>query len=493
MLLISTRNAAEQKTPLKAVLKGIAPDGGLYVPENFPELSLEAISQLQHKTYQEMAGLILSKYIDMTQEELTELAQRAYESFDDAQVAPLVKLPKGEFILELFHGPTLAFKDMALQVLPRLMSAALQREEPDKKVLILTATSGDTGKAALEGFKDVPNTAIVVFFPDQGVSDMQKLQMVTQRGNNTFVSAVVGNFDDAQTGVKRIFADQQMEKELAQKGYALSSANSINFGRLAPQIVYYIYSYVRLLERGEISLGEKINFVVPTGNFGNILAAYYAKQMGLPVHKLICASNKNNVLTDFFRKGIYNKNREFYKTISPSMDILISSNLERLLFELFDRDDQKVRELMESLMAKGEYAIGEEERAKLEQVFYGEYCNEQETEKAICDTFAQEGYLLDTHTAVAKAVYDKYLADTNDQTKTVIVSTASPYKFAADVLSAVSGEPSQGDAFAMAQKLEQKTGVAIPANILELRDLPVRHDHVEPKEHLADFVRAVLK
>lgn len=493
MLLISTRNAAEQKTPLKAVLKGIAPDGGLYVPMDFPTLSLDRIEQLQKKSYEEIAGIILSRYIDMSEQELTALTKSAYQSFDDTQVAPLVKLPKGEFVLELFHGPTLAFKDMALQVLPRLMSAALQREANGKKVLILTATSGDTGKAALEGFKDVPNTAIVVFFPDQGVSDMQKLQMVTQRGDNTFVSAVIGNFDDAQTGVKKIFANQQIEADLAGKGYSLSSANSINFGRLAPQIVYYIYSYVRLLERGEITLGDEINFVVPTGNFGNILAAYYAKKMGLPIHKLICASNKNNVLTDFFRKGVYDKNREFFKTISPSMDILISSNLERLLFELFDRDARKVQELMDSLMSNGQYSIGEEQRKKLEQIFYAEYCNEQETAKAICDTFEKEHYLLDTHTAVAKAVYEKYMRDTNDETKTVIVSTASPYKFAADVLSAVCGEQSQGNAFEMAQKLEQKTGVPIPANILELRDLPVLHSHVEQKEHLADFVRAVIQ
>ena len=403
MKLISTRNTGEQMEASQATLKGIAPDGGLYVPSDFPHIG--NIDSLKDLPYPALAARVLELFFDDI-DGLDALAKEAYSSFDDEAVAPVVKIAPGEFMLELWHGPTLAFKDMALSVLPRLMTAAMKTGGKD--VLILVATSGDTGKAALEGFCDVARTRIIVFYPDDGVSDMQRLQMVTQEGANTDVFAVRGNFDDAQNGVKAIFMDSAFANTVENQGYALSSANSINFGRLAPQIAYYFWAYAQLLTRGEIAPSERINFVVPTGNFGNILAAYYAKQMGLPVAKLICASNKNNVLTDFFRKGEYTMNREFYKTMSPSMDILISSNLERLLFELTGRDAQAVKDMMRHLKDEGAYAIDGGAKKALEEDFYADWCSEEETMACIRDTFTQKGYLLDTHTAVAAGVYEKY-------------------------------------------------------------------------------------
>ena len=487
MELISTRNTNERLEALDASLRGIAPDGGLYVPAYFPRFG--EINSLLGMSYQELAAYVLGLYFDNV-DALGALTEAAYESFDDERVAPVKKIAESEYVMELWHGPTLAFKDMALSILPRLMSAAM-KDAADKDVLILVATSGDTGKAALEGFCDVPGTRIVVFYPDDGVSDMQRLQMVTQEGANTHVVAVRGNFDDAQNGVKAIFGDSAFANIVNQKGYTLSSANSINFGRLAPQIAYYIWAYAELRGRGEIAEGETINFVVPTGNFGNILAAYYAKQMGLPIGKLVCASNKNNVLTDFFNKGEYTLKRNFYKTMSPSMDILISSNLERLLFELVGRDAGAVGAMMQRLKDEGDYAIDGAAKDALSADFYADWCSEEETMACIKDTFDKYGYLLDTHTAVAVGVYEKYKR-TGDQTKTVIVSTASPYKFPQDVLSSL-GENTDGmSAFDMAKRLSDITGTLVPQQIKALEKKPVRHDKVVGKDDMRSAVLDVL-
>ncbi len=486
MELISTRNKNETAESLSAVLRGIAPDGGLYVPSSFPALG--DIHALRPLRYDALCAHVLSLFFE-GMPAMGALTKAAYESFDDPAVAPVKRIAEGQYVMELSHGPTLAFKDMALSVLPRLMTAAMQKQQ-GKDVLILVATSGDTGKAALEGFCDVPHTKIFVFYPNEGVSDMQKLQMTTQRGGNTHVAAVCGNFDDAQTGVKAIFADAEFAARAAEKGYSLSSANSINFGRLAPQIAYYVWAYVQLLSRGDIAEGEKINFVVPTGNFGNILAAYYAKRMGLPIAKLICASNQNNVLTDFFRRGEYSLERPFYKTMSPSMDILISSNLERLLFELTGRDESAVRGMMAQLKTAGHYDIGEAAQRALEADFWAGWCSEDETRCAIRRTFEQNGYLADTHTAVALGVCEKYRA-LGDKTNTVVVSTASPYKFPADVLSSL-GKDSPQSPFEAAKHLSELTGTAIPRQITELESLPIRHSAVTGISGMADAVLKVL-
>jgi threonine synthase len=486
MQLISTRNANETAEALSAVLRGIAPDGGLYAPAFFPSLpDLDALLPLR---YEALCARVLSLFFESVPD-MEALTRAAYESFDAPEVAPVKPIGEGRYALELWHGPTLAFKDMALSVLPRLMTAAMRREQ-GKDVLILVATSGDTGKAALEGFCDVPNTKIFVFYPDEGVSLMQKLQMTTQRGSNTHVAAVRGNFDDAQSGVKAIFADAAFAEKAAEKGFRLSSANSINFGRLAPQIAYYVWAYVQLLSRGEIAKGEKINFAVPTGNFGNILAAYYAKRMGLPVGRLICASNRNNVLTDFFRRGEYSLKRPFYKTISPSMDILISSNLERLLFELAGRDESFVRGMMAQLKAQGRYIIGGSATRALEADFWADWCSEEETMAAIRRTFEQNGYLADTHTAVALGVYGKFRA-AGDAAKTVVVSTASPYKFTADVLSAL-GEEAPASPFEAAKRLGERTHTGVPRQLAELETSPVRHHAVVDIPGMAEAVLKVL-
>ena len=499
MKLISTRNKTEAAEALDAVLRGIAPDGGLYVPSSFPALGdIEGLKALRYDT---LAARVLSLFFDGIGD-MEALTNAAYQGFDDPDVAPVKPVGEGRYAMELWHGPTLAFKDMALSVLPHLMTAAMQKER-GKDVLILVATSGDTGKAALEGFCDVPHTKIFVFYPDEGVSEMQKLQMTTQRGANTHVVSVRGNFDDAQSGVKAIFADRSFAAKAAEKGFTLSSANSINFGRLAPQIAYYVWAYAQLLSRSEIAPGERINFVVPTGNFGNILAAYYAKRMGLPVGKLICASNRNNVLTDFFRRGEYSLKRPFYKTMSPSMDILISSNLERLLLELTGRDEAQVRGMMAQLKETGRYDIGEAARNALEADFWADWCGEDETRAAIRRTFEQTGYLADTHTAVAFGVYEKY-REAGDTTKTVIVSTASPYKFPGDVLSSLGGEDTgfgvpekRGflgceSPFDAAKRLSELTHTAVSRQILELESSPVRHTAVVDIPGMAEAVLEVL-
>ncbi len=482
MELISTRGKGKALEASKATLSGIAPDGGLYVPSFFPKIDAADYAALG---YPELTAKILGLFFEDI-ENLGTLTQEAYKSFDHPDIAPVVKIGESEYVMELWHGPTLAFKDMALSVLPRLMTSAL-KDDSGRDVLILVATSGDTGKAALEGFCDVAGTKIVVFYPNDGVSEMQRLQMVTQGGSNTKVIGIKGNFDDAQNGVKEIFADKEFADTIDKHSFRLSSANSINFGRLAPQIAYYVWAYVQLLGRGEIEKGEKINFVVPTGNFGNILAAYYAKKMGLPVGKLICASNKNNVLTDFFRQGKYTLDRQFYKTMSPSMDILISSNLERLLFELSDRDAEKVAGMMARLKTDGSYAIDDAVKNEPEEDFYADWCSEEETMAAIKSTFEDKGYLLDTHTAVAAGVYDKYKRST-ERTKTVIVSTASPYKFPADVLASLGLDTSGLGIFEMAQKLRDISGTQIPKQIEGLMTKEEIHTNVIEKSQMRQAV-----
>lgn len=471
MKLVSTRNGESIEASL-AVLRGIAPDGGLYVPGNFP--SIKQLGSITGDSYPALCAKVLGLFFSDISG-LGTLAEKAYSRFDDNRIAPVKKISEGEFVLELWHGPTLAFKDMALSVLPGIMTAAMGE---GNNILILVATSGDTGKAALEGFRGADRIKIMVFYPDGGVSEMQRLQMVTQEGANTYVVAVKGNFDDTQSGVKAIFADRKFAGAAGEKGYSLSSANSINFGRLAPQIAYYIWAYGQLLSGGEIEEGEEINFAVPTGNFGNILAAYYAKRMGLPIKKLICASNRNNILTDFFNKGEYSLKREFYRTMSPSMDILISSNLERLLFELTGRDGEAVKEMMTRLKEEGAYDITGSMKKTLESDFWADWCGEDGTMASIRDAFENKGYLLDTHTAVAADVYARYRQRTGDKTKTVIVSTASPYKFPEDVLSSL-GENTAGlSAFEMAERLAEVSGTQVPRQILDLKNKSVRHSKV---------------
>ncbi|MFA5675772.1 MAG: threonine synthase [Christensenellales bacterium] len=485
MQLISTRTDCAGISASAATLSGIAPDGGLYVPKMFPDLG--ALDKIAEFSYSKLCAHVLGLFYDDISG-LEKITKEAYAGFGDVKTAPVVKTAPGEYMLELWHGPTLAFKDMALSVLPRLMTAA---KKDEGTILILVATSGDTGKAALEGFRDVPGTRIAVFYPDGGVSYMQRLQMVTQEGNNTHVMAVNGNFDDTQNTVKDIFTDKDFAALASAKGYSLSSANSINFGRLAPQIAYYAGAYAQLLSMKEITLGEKINFVVPTGNFGNILAAYYAKRMGLPIARLICASNKNNILTGFFNNGTYSLNRPFYKTMSPSMDILISSNLERLLFELTGRGFQAVGKMMKKLKDMGEYDIAPEAKKALKDDFFADWCGEDETAASIRKTFNEKNYLLDTHTAVAMGVYEKYKAG-GDGTKTVIVSTASPYKFPRDVLASL-GEDARGISdFDAARRLSGITKTALPKQILELEGKPVRHTGIYGKDELKQAVLSVL-
>lgn len=490
MDVISTRGSSEKLSGLQAVLKGIAPDSGLFVPENFPLLNWQEIISATEKGYDVGAAQILQLFFDdLTIEELLGLTKKSYAFFDNPQVAPLIPLTSNEHILELTHGPTLAFKDMALQVLPRLISAGLTVLDYIDEILILTATSGDTGKAALEGFKNVPRTSICVFYPNEGVSSMQRLQMVTQEGSNVAVFAVEGNFDDTQTGVKKLFADKTFNNRIKNSGYSLSSANSINIGRLAPQVAYYVITYARLVSAKKIKLGDKINFCVPTGNFGNILAAYYAYKMGMPIGKLICASNHNNVLTDFFNKGIYDANRTFYKTISPSMDILVSSNLERLLFELSNRDATSVSEWMKSLNETGRYTLNPELMNEVNDLFYADYADEEQTRDTIRDVFGKYGYLMDPHTAVAQKVYQNYVEKTGDDTLTVLVSTANPYKFTTDVFKALTGEVI-ADAFDAAYELSAITKTEIPPQIKDLRDKPILHESVTD---IDDMGKSVIK
>lgn len=436
LLYRSTRSADVKVTASQAILKGLAADGGLYVPESIPALDV-SLEELAGMDYREVAYEVMKLFItDFTEEELKNCINKAYDSkFDTDEIAPLVNAD-GAYFLELFHGATIAFKDMALSILPHLLTTSARKNNIKNDIVILTATSGDTGKAALAGFADVKGTKIIVFYPKHGVSPIQEKQMVTQKGDNTYVVGIEGNFDDAQTGVKTMFGDSELAKELDANGFQFSSANSINIGRLVPQVVYYVYAYTRLLANNEIKNGDRINVVVPTGNFGNILAAYYAKNMGLPIAKLICASNENKVLFDFFKTGTYDRNREFVLTSSPSMDILISSNLERLIYRIAGDDANANKELMDSLKKDGRYTITDDMRAKLED-FYGNYASEAETAEAIKSIYYNTGYVIDTHTAVAASVYKKYVAETSDETKTVIASTASPFKFTRSVMDAI--------------------------------------------------------
>lgn len=493
----STRNKSLSVTSAQAIKAGLSPEGGLFVPESIPSVSLAEIEKMSAMTYNERAYEILSKFLtDYTEEELYSCINSAYtkEKFETANIAPIYKLNGTQYFLELWHGPTCAFKDMALQILPHLLTTAMKKTNEDDEVVILVATSGDTGKAALEGFRDVTGTRIVVFYPENGVSEIQKLQMVTQEGNNVGVAAVNGNFDDAQNGVKKIFCDEDFKAVLANNHFKLSSANSINWGRLVPQIVYYFSAYADMLKSNEINVGDKINVVVPTGNFGNILAAYYAKKMGLPVAKLICASNCNNVLTDFINTGVYNKKREFHTTISPSMDILISSNLERFLFDISGRDDKLIASLMQKLNDVGVYEINDNMKAVISDLFYGGYCDDEHTRATIKRCMEESGYVIDTHTAVAKAVHDEYIEKTGDLTKTIIASTASPFKFNQSVLIALGGcEAVAGkDEFTLIDDLSELSGMSVPKSLAALKGKNRVFEVVCEKEQMPQIVNEFL-
>ena len=488
----STRNENIMLTASEAVLKGLSGEGGLFVPEYIPALDVP-LAKLADMDYQETAYTVMKQFFtDFTEEELLRCIRLAYdEKFDTKDIAPLVKVD-GTYYLELFHGPTIAFKDMALSILPHLMTTAAKKHHVTDEIVILTATSGDTGKAALAGFADVKGTRIIVFYPKGGVSEVQRLQMVTQKGENTAVVALHGNFDEAQNGVKEMFEDAKLKEELQKAGFRLSSANSINIGRLVPQIVYYVYAYGCLLKQGEIQEGEAVNVVVPTGNFGNILAAYFAKQMGLPIAKLICASNENKVLFDFFQTGTYDKNREFILTESPSMDILISSNLERLIYLISERNASKNRELMKELKEKGRYGITPEMKAKLADFAAG-YASEEEMRQAIRETYERTGYVMDTHTAVAAAVYHAYREDCGDQTKTIIASTASPYKFAGSVLNAVCPGKYEGrDGAALAEELSRLSGTKIPKAVEEIKNARILHTRECDANEMEETVKEIL-
>ena len=489
---VSTRNAGDVRTASEAILQGLAPDGGLYVPTEIPKLDIP-LEKLGQMTYQEVAFEVLSRFLtDFTAEELHDCINRAYdEKFDCPEIAPMVKA-HGAYYLELFHGKTIAFKDMALSILPYLMTTSAKKQGLDKDIVILTATSGDTGKAALAGFCDVPGTRIIVFYPKDGVSPIQKQQMVTQAGDNTYVIGINGNFDDAQTGVKKIFHDKEMAEELDSKGYQFSSANSINIGRLVPQVVYYVYSCAKLLADEEIKPGESINVCVPTGNFGNILAAFYAKQMGMPINRLICASNSNKVLYDFFRTGDYDRRRDFHLTMSPSMDILISSNLERLIYQILDRDPEKTSNDMDELNQKGITEISLDLLKKKVPDFYGNYADEEETAKQIRDVYEDTGYAIDPHTAVASSVYDKYKAETGDSTKTLIASTASPFKFTRTVLKAIGADQPEKTDLDLTEDLSKIANVEIPGAIREIKDAPVRHKTICEVSEMPDVIRKIL-
>lgn len=495
MKYYSTRDRSVRLSSAEAILMGLARDGGLLTPEEIPQIDEGFLRKLTGLGYQERAAKVMALYLtDYTEEELRIFAANAYgsEKFDTPAAAPLRKVDDSTYCLELWHGPTSAFKDMALQMLPQLLSAALRKTGEKKTVCILVATSGDTGKAAMEGFADVEQTKIMVFYPKNGVSAVQEAQMVTQEGQNVGVCAVVGNFDDAQAGVKRIFSDGAIREELAQRGYFLSSANSINWGRILPQVVYYISSYCDLLAEGRITMGDKVNFCVPTGNFGDILAAYYAKRMGLPVGKLICASNCNDVLTDFLRSGIYDRNRPFHNTMSPSMDILVSSNLERLLFDLSGENDTEIRGYMEALAKEGKYEVSDAIKAALREQYWGGFCDEDGTAATIAEYWKQYGYLIDTHTAVAANVLEQYRKETGDRTVTVFASTASPYKFCNHVLTAV-GETPCGDGVELLDQLHEVSGVTVPRRLAALKGKNRRFDLTAEKAEMDGVVLDFLK
>ncbi len=494
MKYYSTRDKSVRMEAAEAVKMGLSRDGGLLTPCEIPRIDKTFLNGLVPLRYQERAAKVMGLYLtDYTPAELLQFAENAYgpEKFDTPAVAPVHSLDQSTHCLELWHGPTSAFKDMALQMLPQLLSAALRKTGEDKTACILVATSGDTGKAAMEGFADVPQTKILVFYPKDGVSAVQEAQMVTQEGDNVGVCAVVGNFDDAQAGVKRIFSDEGIRRTLADRGYFLSSANSINWGRILPQVVYYLSAYCDLVRDGKLRMGERLNFCVPTGNFGDILAAYYAKRMGLPVGKLICASNCNDVLTEFLRTGVYNRNRPFHTTMSPSMDILVSSNLERLLFDLSDENDEAVRGYMDRLAREGRYEVSDDLKAALKEQYWGGFCDEAGTSAAIADYY-QKGYLMDTHTAVAASVMEQYRRETGDKTPTVFVSTASPYKFCDHVLTAI-GETPAGDGVALLDQLHSVTGVTVPQRLAALKGKERRFDLTAEKAGMDAVVLEFLR
>jgi len=487
----STRGNKKRVLSAEAIIKGIAHDGGLFVPETIPQINKD-LYKLKNTDYKELVFLIVKKFFtDYHQNELKDCINKAYDNkFDTEIITPLSK-KMGAYFLELYHGPTLAFKDMALSILPHLLKKAARKLNLSQEIVILTATSGDTGKAALQGFANVEGTKIIVFFPYKGVSKIQKRQMLTQEGANTYVIGIKGNFDDAQRGVKEIFEDSAFNKKIEEKNYIFSSANSINIGRLIPQIVYFFYAYLNMLDEGEIKNGEKINVVVPTGNFGDILAAHYAKEMGLLVNKLICASNENKVLVDFFKTGVYDKRRKLVMTISPSMDILVSSNLERLLWAISEGEAQKVKELMNSLKEKGYYWIDSEMKKRLKD-FYGVFAPQEESRRCIKEIFEESKYLIDPHTAVAYTVYKKYVKETGDKTKTVIVATASPFKFTKSVMESIDSRYKKFNDFELIEKMYDLAQVLIPSGIRDIEKMPIRHKMVCEKEEMRAKIAEIL-
>lgn len=487
----STRDSRLRVKASEAILKGLAPDGGLFVPEKLPVLDVR-MEELKNMSYQETAYAVMKQFLtDFTEEELKDCIARAYDAkFDTEEIAPLAKVD-GSYYLELFHGATIAFKDMALSILPHLMTVSAKKNQVENEIVILTATSGDTGKAALAGFADVKGTRIIVFYPKNGVSKVQELQMVTQKGSNVDVAAIRGNFDDAQNGVKAIFEDREFAQELADKGYQLSSANSINIGRLVPQVAYYVYAYAKLLANEEIEDGEEINVAVPTGNFGNILAAYYAKQMGVPIAKLICASNENKVLFDFFETGTYDKNREFVLTSSPSMDILISSNLERLIYLIAGEDSERTKALMAGLKDGGSYGITDDMRQRLADFAAG-YATEEETAGCIRSVCEKTGYVMDTHTAVAAHVCGQYRSKSKDTRKCVVASTASPYKFVKSVMTAIDDKYKPEDEFTLLEELRKVSGVDMPQAIRDILNAEVLHTKECDADKMKDIVNGFL-
>lgn len=488
----STRNSEETATASEAILKGLTSDGGLFVPDSIPKLNV-SLEDLTKMSYQEIAYAVMKEFLtDFTEEELKTCINNAYDSKFDAEEIAVTKKVDGAYYLELFHGATIAFKDMALSILPHLLVTSARKNNVKNEIVILTATSGDTGKAALAGFADVPGTKIIVFYPKSGVSPIQEKQMVTQKGDNTYVIGIKGNFDDAQTGVKKMFSNKELAKVMNDNGFQFSSANSINIGRLVPQVVYYVKAYADLLKQGALKAGEPMNVVVPTGNFGNILASYYAKQMGIPIGKFVCASNKNKVLFDFFETGKYDRNREFYVTTSPSMDILISSNLERMIYRIAGNDAKQCAKFMAALTKDGEYVITDAMKAELSE-FFGAFGSEEETAVKIKEVYDKEGYVMDTHTAVAAVAYDKYKAATgDDKTPTVIASTASPYKFTRSVMDAIDPAYDAEDDFELVDELNKVSKTAIPKAIEEIRTAPVLHDTVCETAAMEDEVKKIL-
>ena len=488
----STRNSEETATASEAILKGLTSDGGLFVPDSIPKLNV-SLEDLTKMSYQEIAYAVMKEFLtDFTEEELKTCINNAYDSKFDTEEIAVTKKVDGAYYLELFHGATIAFKDMALSILPHLLVTSARKNNVKNEIVILTATSGDTGKAAMAGFADVPGTKIIVFYPKSGVSPIQEKQMVTQKGDNTYVIGIKGNFDDAQTGVKKMFSNKELAKVMNDNGFQFSSANSINIGRLVPQVVYYVKAYADLLKQGALKAGEPMNVVVPTGNFGNILASYYAKQMGIPIGKFVCASNKNKVLFDFFETGKYDRNREFYVTTSPSMDILISSNLERMIYRIAGNDAKQCAKFMAALTKDGEYVITDAMKAELSE-FFGAFGSEEETAVKIKEVYDKEGYVMDTHTAVAAVAYDKYKAATgDDKTPTVIASTASPYKFTRSVMDAIDPAYDAEDDFELVDELNKVSKTAIPKAIEEIRTAPVLHDTVCETAAMEDEVKKIL-